>query len=422
MRSMFKISLPIFMSAMIAGTSAAFAGQSAAGSEFSKPWLDKSRALIIDAYEYNPLDWDKLAKNKRIVGFINKGSDGLPPAYRCRGNATEHRLCKALWKRYSVARELFHTRRTIAKSLGLEWGAYHVARPGNPIDQANHFVDFAEPDSSDLMALDLEGLDTEQWMSLEDAEIFVRHIKFRTGRYPILYANDVTARYIADNWDRFRLLSRLPLWYARYKPEIGRYFPMGHWKRYALWQFSASANCNKRRCPYRVAGARYDIDVNIAPMNPETLRKYWPYGSLINPVESMLVEVPVPVDRKSGLAGKAKLLMARVAHNWRNNRSYGFAGAHHRGTAEYFAFLKDAARSYQKAGEFRIKAANDLTVTSSFGSARRKWRKPGRVSPKTEIGDGLTYSVKLAMEPNSASDERAKPDANLVADAIDQGL
>ncbi len=132
----------------------------------------------------------------------------------------------------------FTPAKTIAKSLGLEWGAYHVARPGNPIDQANHFLDFAEPESDDLMALDLEGLDTEQWMSLQDAEIFVRHIKYRTGRYPILYANDVTAQYIAANKDRYRLLSRLPLWYARYRPEIGRYFPKGHWQRYALWQFS----------------------------------------------------------------------------------------------------------------------------------------------------------------------------------------
>ncbi|GAA4132562.1 hypothetical protein GCM10023067_52950 [Aminobacter aganoensis] len=98
-------------------------------SDFSEPWKKVDRALVIDAYEYNSIDWQKLAGDKRIVGFINKASDGLPPPYSCSGEETAYRLCKALWKRHAVARELFHTRRTVAKALGLKWGAYHLARP-----------------------------------------------------------------------------------------------------------------------------------------------------------------------------------------------------------------------------------------------------------------------------------------------------
>ena len=37
------------------------------------------------------------------------------------------------------------TRRQMAKMKGLLWGAYHLGRPGNPREQADHFVDFAEP-------------------------------------------------------------------------------------------------------------------------------------------------------------------------------------------------------------------------------------------------------------------------------------
>ena len=92
-------------------------------SDFSEPCKRNDRALVVDAYEYNPIDWQKLAGHKRVVGFINKGSDGVSPPYECRGNETEVRLCKALWKRHAVARELFHTRRTVAKALGLKWGA-----------------------------------------------------------------------------------------------------------------------------------------------------------------------------------------------------------------------------------------------------------------------------------------------------------
>ena len=44
----------------------------APASEFSEPWKKSDRALVIDAYEYNSIDWEKLATDKRIAGFISK--------------------------------------------------------------------------------------------------------------------------------------------------------------------------------------------------------------------------------------------------------------------------------------------------------------------------------------------------------------
>ncbi len=292
---------------MIALTSAAKA------SDFSEPWRDDDRALVIDAYEYNSIDWAQLATDKRIVGFINKASDGLPPPYFCFGDEIAVKLCKALWKRHAVTRELFQTRKVVAKALGLKWGAYHLARPGNPVEQANNFIDFAEPAPDDLLALDLEGNDPSQWMSLDDAEEFVRQVHRRLGRFPILYTNGKTAQYIADNRYQYRLLSRLPLWYARYKPDIGVHFPMGNWQGYALWQFSAQANCGRVRCPYRVAGTPNDIDVNVAPMDAVTLRQQWPFGGLIDVPADYLASIPVPVSRAAGLAGKVTITYADVA-------------------------------------------------------------------------------------------------------------
>ncbi len=78
------------------------------------------------------------------------------------------------------------------------------------------------------------------------------------------------------------ILSRLPLWYARYKPEIGTHFPKGHWQSYALWQFASQANCSARSCPYRVPGTQFDIDVNVASLSAEELRKAWPFGNLLD--------------------------------------------------------------------------------------------------------------------------------------------
>ncbi|WP_437344136.1 GH25 family lysozyme [Mesorhizobium marinum] len=291
----------------------ALAGAVAAGaSDFSEPWKRSDRALVIDAYEYNPIDWQKLVGDKRITGFINKASDGLSPPYKCSGNRTEERLCKALWKRHAVARELFHTRRTVAKALGLKWGAYHLGRPGNPIDQANNFIDFAEPGPDDLIALDIEDNDPEKWMSLKDAEIFARHIHTRLGRWPVLYTNGSTALFIAENRERYTVLSRLPLWYARYKPAIGLHFPKGYWQTYALWQFAAGVNCDTRSCPYRVPGTPLDIDVNVASMSPAELRAAWPFGGLVDksePTDEDVVAqtssetVPLPVPRRTALAG-----------------------------------------------------------------------------------------------------------------------
>ena len=358
----------------------------AAADGFTAPWRDKNRALVIDAYEYNSIDWQKLATDRSVVGFIAKASDGLPPPYTCPGNETEMRLCKALFKRHAVARELFRTRRSIAKALGLKWGAYHLARPGNPIVQANNFIDFAEPGPDDLIAIDIEDNDPDNWMSLADAEEFVRHLHRRLGRFPLLYTNGTTVRHIADNREAYPLLARLPLWYARYKPRIGEHFPKGYWQSYTLWQFSSQANCNARRCPYRVPGTPNDIDVNVASMGPEALRAAWPFGSLVDAPADMLVSIPVPVARAAGLAGEVTIAYAEVAFpNSLKALATAYREAGYRpasvpakpadtdkspaiGLAEYLAGLKDIELAY-RAAYASMAVEVDPMPTASIGPA-----------------------------------------------------
>lgn len=248
-----------------------------------EPWRNKDNAIVIDAYEMNEIDWPLLLSDKRIAGFISKASDGLPESFDCKGDHDGDTVahCRTMWRKYAVSRELYETRRLLARAQGLLWGAYHLARPGNPVDQANHFLDYARPQADEMMVLDIEAIDPKKFMSLEDAQIFAGHIRTRTGRYPVLYTNHSTAQYIAANRHKYRILSRLPLWYARYKPGIRKVFPLGNWDNYALWQFSAAANCNKRRCPYRVKGTFNDIDVNVVPMNRAELTKIWAFGDLL---------------------------------------------------------------------------------------------------------------------------------------------
>ena len=252
----------------------------AEASEFDRPWRDKERAIVLDGYEFNEIDFTKVVTDPRVAAFIHKASDGMPTPYRCSGSEHDRLLCRAKWRRYAVGRELFQTRRALAKALGLKWGAYHLGRPGNPIQQAQHFLDYAKPSDDDVMVIDIEDNDPEKWMSLEDAERFARYIHNRTGRWPMLYTNGSTARHVADNRADYPVLSRLPLWYARYRPSINGFFPKGHWQSYDIWQFVAQVNCSARNCPYRVPGTNRDMDVNVVDMTVAELKAAWPLDSL----------------------------------------------------------------------------------------------------------------------------------------------
>lgn len=246
--------------------------------EYNEPWRDRSKGLVLDAYELNSLDWLQIVKNKRIVGFIGKASDGLSAEY-CTDRST---LCGAKWRKYSVTKELYHTRRQLAKTLGLKWGAYHLGRAGNPEQQALHFLQFAEPEKDEAIVLDIESMDSSKFMSLKDAERFARYVHKKLDRYPILYTNHNTAEFIAANRKDYPLLSRMQLWYARYKSDVTGVFPLGNWDEPAIWQFAYGGNCSKKSCPYRVKGTPRDIDVNVSLKTVNELRNAWPFDGLVD--------------------------------------------------------------------------------------------------------------------------------------------
>ena len=77
-------------------------------SDFYRPWHQFNRGLILDAYELNPIDWPELVKDRRIVGFINKATDGLPPTYNCRRGKTKlsRKLCREQYRKYAITKEL----------------------------------------------------------------------------------------------------------------------------------------------------------------------------------------------------------------------------------------------------------------------------------------------------------------------------
>ncbi|MFK5980171.1 MAG: glycoside hydrolase family 25 protein [Rhizobiaceae bacterium] len=270
----------------------------AQAAEFFAPWGQKNRAIVIDAYEFNPIDWTKMLKDKRIAAFIGKATDGMPPRYRCKADKKSlvYKYCTLAWRKYTVTKELYHSRRLIAKSHGLKWGAYHLGRPGKPVEQADHFIEFADPQKDEMIVIDVEDVESGDFISLEHAELFAKRIKQRLGRYPVLYTNTITLRKIAMKYAELPILSRLKVWYPRYKPSIAGVFPMGNWKSYLLWQFSYGGNCSKKKCPYRLKGTARNIDVNVMNKTVKALKAGWPFDGLVPDVigPGELIYIPYP--------------------------------------------------------------------------------------------------------------------------------
>jgi lysozyme len=237
----------------IIATGITFAGQTG---EFQGPWNDPTKALVIDFYEENEIDWDRLATDPRVVGIIHEATNG-----------------------YYVDRA-YLKRKAEAERRGYKWGSCHVGIPGDPIKQADFYLQIANPAADELMALDLEDLDPEQSMTLEQAQGFIERIRLKTGRYPMVYGDGSIVREISHRFGKDGVFSHTPLWYARFRDTISN-FPKATWETYTLWQFKSELNCSRSQiesCPYLVPGTRTDIDVNVYNGTIEDLRKNWPFS------------------------------------------------------------------------------------------------------------------------------------------------
>jgi GH25 family lysozyme M1 (1,4-beta-N-acetylmuramidase) len=223
--------------------------------EFNEPWKNPNIALAIDPFEGNDIDWDQLATDRRVVAIIHRATIG------------------------DRADRKYAERRDEAKQRGYKWGAYHFARAGDPIKQADFFLNTVKPAADELMALDLESVDSTKHMSFDDARIFIKRIKEKTGRYPFVYANNEVLKAISDQYGADEVFSRTRLWYARFKKNVTD-FSTGTWKTYTIWQFSSEQNCstaNRSACLYTVPGTEYDMDVDVYNGTIEELRSKWPF-------------------------------------------------------------------------------------------------------------------------------------------------
>jgi len=205
----------------------------------NRPWEREDTSIVIDAYEGNGIDWNKMATDTKVIGVIHRSSIGA-------------RIDKKYFERKKIALE-----------RGYLWGAYHLGRRGNTKAQADLFLDLIGEDEDTLMILDLEDTASSSFMSIEEAIVFMEYVYEKTGKIPTVYANHTTTKKLNSLVKDNPIFQQSKLWYARFKSHVTDY-PGSLWKNYFLWQFSSEINCSRTgTCLYNVPGTEYDMDVNV---------------------------------------------------------------------------------------------------------------------------------------------------------------
>ena len=127
----------------------------------------------------------------------------------------------------------FAANRQAIKAAGLLFGAYHFGDGSDGAAQAQHFLSVANPQTNDLVALDLESNSAGPSMTLEEARAFVTVIHDRINKWPVLYGGHTLKDLLNGQPDQ--LLAQCPLWLAQYGPAA--VVPPG-WPTWSLWQFT----------------------------------------------------------------------------------------------------------------------------------------------------------------------------------------
>ncbi|MEO1330303.1 MAG: hypothetical protein AAFW46_11625 [Pseudomonadota bacterium] len=238
----------------------------AQGARAAAPWQNSATALIVDVRGENPLDFDALEEDRRIVGVMHKASEGLS----------------------SHAVEIYRARRAEAKKRGYLWGSYHVLTRSDPRAQVALYVGQLGAPADEVMAIEVQCLgsvttcpDPNYAVTPDDLAAAMLRIKELTGRFPLVSVNHASMRVLDRRFGRIPELDGAKLWYPRYKDDISGVFPKGYWGQYALWRFSSAINCSAEQhaagaCPYQAPGTDHAAGISVYFGPRDQLRRTWP--------------------------------------------------------------------------------------------------------------------------------------------------
>lgn len=164
----------------------------------------------------------------------------------------------------------YHAREAAAREAGMLWGAYHFMRPGDPVQQAQHFLSTALPDIVNRhpcnirLVLDHEDPKVPLWAAQRWLEV----VRQATGQYPWLYSGFLVKQQVDGR--HMPAFAEYPLWLAEYGPEPKVPVP---WKKCVLWQFTDG---NVGPQPHAIAGiAHKNCDISSFDGTDEALRAAW---------------------------------------------------------------------------------------------------------------------------------------------------
>jgi GH25 family lysozyme M1 (1,4-beta-N-acetylmuramidase) len=166
--------------------------------------------------------------------------------------------------------DAYPTRRNLAASAGLLWGAYHWGTAMPAADQVSNFLDWANPDKNTLVALDFEQ-DPGNQMTLDIAREFLGLINEKLNRKAVLYSGDVAKTDLGSTNDTFFGSHRL--WLCQYgnKPSVQR-----SWKNFWLWQYTDGVKGPGRKTVPGIPGNRSNcLDCNYFPGTSADLQAQW---------------------------------------------------------------------------------------------------------------------------------------------------
>lgn len=226
--------------------------------EFVKPWIDKSRPIIIDVYEHNEYKISNLLEDNRIKGIIHKMSE--------------------------ESESSFNKRRKEAYNNNLLFGSYWLPKyDTNGTKQADIYLKMIGDSAwnREFIALDFEQhKKTKEFISPYNSYLFVKRIFEKTGRYPHIYCglNNIDKLINSEYWSTFKLCK---LWVIALPLDgnITNVFKKEKmWTTYSLWQFSCEINCcknAKKPCYYKVDDIDCYMDYDIYNGTQEELTKNW---------------------------------------------------------------------------------------------------------------------------------------------------
>lgn len=177
---------------------------------------------FVDLSHYDDLQDIEKVKAAGILGIINKATEGP-----------------------GLIDRTFAIRRPVAAAAGVAFGSYHFARPGDPVQQAEHHLNVVGDVTGLLIALDWEDTNVPpSW-----AHTWLGTVHDKIGRWPVVYSYAAMLLQMLGTKNTDAVLAQCRLWLAAYNNHP--VWPTQIWSVPWGWQFTGDGNGNG---PHQIPG------------------------------------------------------------------------------------------------------------------------------------------------------------------------